>query len=116
MGIFLGKLFRVLIYSAATLVILLALLVGLIRLLLPQLPAYQQEVRDAAAAATGFDIQFVQLSASWPLRGPELVLYEVLIEDPDTGDYTRILPRRAYRLHTIQLSQGRRSIPALHRQ
>jgi uncharacterized protein (TIGR02099 family) len=111
-GIFLGKLFRVLIYSAATLVILLALLVGLIRLLLPQLPAYQQEVRDAAAAATGFDIQFVQLSASWPLRGPELVLYEVLIEDPDTGETLARSDQVSVGIDLLTLLLERRIVPA----
>ena len=64
-----GKLLRALVYTAATVVIALALVVGLIRLLLPQLTEYQQEVRDAAAAATGFSVDFAQLSASWPLRG-----------------------------------------------
>jgi len=82
---FLSRLVRGLIYSAATAVIVLALLVGLVRLLLPQVPEYQEEVLRLAEQATGFDVDFVRLSASWPLRGPELSLYEVRLLDPETG-------------------------------
>jgi uncharacterized protein (TIGR02099 family) len=81
----LPRLIRGLIYTAATAVIVLALLVGLVRLLLPQVPEYQEEVRRVAEQATGFDVDFVRLSASWPLRGPELSLYDVRLLDPQTG-------------------------------
>ena len=81
----LPRLIRGLIYFAATAVIVLALLVGLVRLLLPQVPEYQEEVRRVAEQATGFDVDFVRLSASWPLRGPELSLYDVRLLDPQTG-------------------------------
>jgi len=81
----LPRLVRGLIYFAATTVIVLALLVGLVRLLLPQVPEYQEEVRRVAEQATGFDVDFVRLSASWPLRGPELSLYDVRLLDPETG-------------------------------
>ena len=112
MGRLLGKLLRWLVYSAATLVIALALLVGLIRLLLPQLPAYQQEVRDAAAVATGFDVQFAQLSASWPLRGPELVLYEVRILDPVTGEGLARAREVSVGIDLLKLLLERRIVPA----
>jgi uncharacterized protein (TIGR02099 family) len=81
----LPRLIRGLAYFAASAVIVLALLVGLVRLLLPQVPEYQEEVRRLAEQATGFDVDFVRLSASWPLRGPELSLSDVRLLDPATG-------------------------------
>ena len=79
------KVFRSLAYVLATGVILLALLVGLVRLLLPLAPEYQEEVRRVAAEATGLDVAFDRISASWPLRGPELTLFDVQLSDPETG-------------------------------
>ena len=58
--------------SAAALVIVLAIVVGLARLLLPLAPDYQDEIRRFASEATGFDVRFERLSASWPLQGPEV--------------------------------------------
>lgn len=112
MGGILGKLLRWLVYSAATLVIALALLVGLVRLLLPQLPAYQQEVREAMAAAAGFDVQFAQLSASWPLRGPELVLYDVRILAPETAELIARANEVSVGVDLLTLLLERRVVPA----
>ena len=52
--------------------IVLAVVVGVVRLLLPLAPDYQDEIRRFAIQATGFDVSFGALSASWPLSGPEL--------------------------------------------
>ncbi|MEO8443946.1 MAG: DUF3971 domain-containing protein [Gammaproteobacteria bacterium] len=65
--------------SAAALLILLAVLVGIARLLLPLAPDYQDDIRRFASEATGFDIRFGRLSASWPLRGPEVRFTDVRI-------------------------------------
>ncbi|UCG72635.1 MAG: TIGR02099 family protein [Chromatiales bacterium] len=107
-----GKLLRGLVYTAASVVIALALLVGLIRLLLPQLTQYQQEVRAAAAAATGFEVQFDRLSASWPLRGPELVLYDVRILDPGTADIIARADEVSVGIDVVTLLVDRRVVPA----
>ena len=53
----------------AAAVIVLAVLVGIARLLLPMAPEYQDDIRRFANEATGFDVQFGRLSASWPLHG-----------------------------------------------
>ncbi|MDJ0928458.1 MAG: YhdP family protein [Gammaproteobacteria bacterium] len=76
-----GKLVRVLVYTAATGVILLALFVGALRLLLPLVPTYQQEIRRIATDAIGLEVEFQRISASWPLRGPELQLFDVRLSD-----------------------------------
>ncbi len=65
--------------SLAALVILLAVVVGLARLLLPLAPEYQDQIRRFATDATGFDVQFGGVSASWPLRGPEVRLSAVRV-------------------------------------
>ena len=59
--------------------ILLAVLVGIARLLLPMAPEYQDNIRRFANDATGLDVQFSQLSASWPLHGPEIRFFDVHI-------------------------------------
>jgi uncharacterized protein YhdP len=106
-----GRLIRALVYSAATLVIFLALLIGLVRLMLPLLPQYQQEVRTAAAAATGFDVQFQQLSASWPLRGPELVLYGVQVLDPVTAEPVASAEQVSVGVDLVRLLMERQLVP-----
>jgi uncharacterized protein (TIGR02099 family) len=69
----------------ATVLILLALLVGALRLLLPLAPEYQEDIRRFANKATGFDIRFASLTASWPLAGPEVRFMDVQIAEPQTG-------------------------------
>lgn len=64
---------------AATVLIVLAVLVGLARLLLPLAPAYQEEIRRFVTETTGFDVRFRTLSASWPLRGPEVRFSDVSV-------------------------------------
>ncbi|MEO8223373.1 MAG: DUF3971 domain-containing protein, partial [Gammaproteobacteria bacterium] len=68
----------------AAVLILLAMLVGLARLLLPLVPDYQDEIRRFASEATGFDIRFGRLSASWPLPGPEVRFTDVRIATRNT--------------------------------
>jgi uncharacterized protein (TIGR02099 family) len=69
----------------ATVLILLALLVGVLRLLLPLAPEYQEDIRRFANQATGFDVRFDSLTASWPLAGPEVRFADVRIVEPGTG-------------------------------
>lgn len=74
--------FRWLLYGVATVVIVMALAVGALRLLLPLVPDYQENIRGWASEATGYDIRFGSISASWPLSGPELSLYDVRVTQP----------------------------------
>ncbi len=73
-------------YSVAALVILLAVAVGLLRLMLPELPAYRDEIRARAGAAIGLDVEFDGIDARWRLSGPELIFTDVTLTDPDSGD------------------------------
>jgi uncharacterized protein (TIGR02099 family) len=69
-------------YLTAAAIILLALAVGVLRLLLPLAPEYQQQIRQQVVAATGYQLEFQRISASWPLAGPALSFYDVSLTAP----------------------------------
>ena len=75
-GQWLRKLFKYAAYLGAAVVILLAVAVGLFRLMLPKLPAYQEEIKDWASAAIGMQVEFSGMNARWRLSGPELTFYD----------------------------------------
>jgi len=63
-------------YTLAGLVILLAVMVGLFRLFLPQLTEYQEDLKDWASAAIGVEVEFAGMNARWRFSGPELNFYD----------------------------------------
>ena len=69
----------------ATVLIVLALLVGVARLLLPQIPQYQGDIQRLAERATGFQVDFGQISAGISRYGPELRLQQTRISLPEEG-------------------------------
>ncbi len=73
---FLKSLIKALAYSAAGLVIALAIAVGLFRLFLPRLPEYQDQIKGWASDAIGMQVEFSRMNARWGLRGPELEFYD----------------------------------------
>jgi uncharacterized protein (TIGR02099 family) len=73
---FLQRLFKILAYAAAGVVILLAIAVGLFRLFLPRLPEYQDEIKSWASAAIGMQVDFSGMNARWGLSGPQLEFYD----------------------------------------
>ena len=73
---FLNSLIKFLAYSAAGVVILLAVAVGLFRLFLPTLPEYQEQIKVWASDAIGMQVEFSGMDARWGLRGPELKFYD----------------------------------------
>jgi uncharacterized protein (TIGR02099 family) len=64
---------------AAVLVILLAIAVGAFRLLLPQLPAYEGQIKSWAEQALGLPVDFARLDARWGLQGPELTFFDARV-------------------------------------
>ncbi len=111
------KIFRSLAYILATVVILMALMVGLVRLLLPLVPDYQEEVRLIAAQTTGFDVEFERISASWPLQGPALSLFQVRLLEPDTGQQVLAAEEVSLGLNILRLFSDGLLVPsrlALH--
>ncbi len=82
---FLRKFLKYLAYTSAAVVILLAVAVGLFRLLLPKLPEYQEQIKDWANTAIGMEVEFSGMDARWRLSGPELSFYDARLVTKDGG-------------------------------
>ncbi|MGI9220808.1 MAG: hypothetical protein ACR2QS_07215, partial [Woeseiaceae bacterium] len=72
-------------YTAATIVILLAIAVGLFRMFLPRLPEYQEDIKAWASTAIGMEVQFSGMDARWGLSGPEVEFYDAELFSPESG-------------------------------
>ncbi len=79
----LKRLTKFLAYFAAAIVILLAIAVGLFRLMLPRLPEYQEDIKEWARAAIGMRVEFTSMNARWGLSGPEVNFYNAELMRPD---------------------------------
>ncbi len=79
----LQRLIRFVVYTAAGILIALAIAVGLFRLFLPRLPEYQAEIKGWASAAVGMQVEFTGMDARWGLSGPELRFYNTELTRPD---------------------------------
>ncbi|MCG8370779.1 MAG: hypothetical protein MJA32_09745, partial [Proteobacteria bacterium] len=80
---FLRRLLKVTAYTAASVLILLAIVVGLFRMFLPRLPEYQEEIKRWASNAIGMQVEFSRMNARWGLSGPELDFYDTELIRPD---------------------------------
>ena len=96
---------------AAAGLIVLAVLVGIARLLLPMAPEYQDDIRRFANEATGFDVQFAQLSASWPLHGPEIRFLDVHVRTRDGRQPVLDAAELSVGINLLQLVTERRLLP-----
>ena len=85
----LRRLWKIVAYATAGLVILLAIAVGLFRLFLPRLPEYQEEIKSWASNAIGMQVEFTGMDARWGLSGPELKFYGAELIRP--GMQTRLI-------------------------
>jgi len=83
MNALLQRLFKIAAYTAAGVVILLAIAVGLFRLFLPRLPEYQEDIKGWASTAIGMEVEFSGMDARWGLSGPELEFYGAELIRPD---------------------------------
>jgi len=72
-------------YTAAAVVILLAIALGLFRLFLPRLPEYQEDIKTWASAAIGMEVEFSGMDARWGLSGPEIEFYNAELISTETG-------------------------------
>ncbi len=80
----LGKLWKAFAYFAAGVVILLAIAVGVFRLMLPRLPEYQAEIKGWASTAIGMQVYFSGMTARWRLSGPELTFFDARLHRADS--------------------------------
>jgi len=74
---------RWLMQIAAGVVIMLALLVGIARLLLPEAASFKEEIRAGVEQVTGFKFNFEMISAGLSVYGPELRFTNAAIQWPD---------------------------------
>ena len=89
MKAFLQRLFKFAAYTAAGVVILLAIAVGLFRLFLPRLPEYQEDIKGWASTAIGMEVEFSGMDARWGLSGPELLFRDTALLR--LGSQTRVV-------------------------
>ncbi len=71
--------------GVAAVVILLAVVLGLFRVMLPQVPAYHQQIEGWASRAIGLPVRIDRIDARWGLGGPELYFSGARVLSPDGG-------------------------------
>jgi uncharacterized protein (TIGR02099 family) len=101
---------RWLMQFVAGFVILLALLVGIARLLLPEASEFKEDIRSAVERETGFTVDFDLISAGLSLYGPELRLVGTSIRWPDQSEVVAV-EALAISLDLIELLLNRRLLP-----
>ena len=77
-----GALKRVLRWAlglAGVCVLLIALLLGALRVLLPLVPAFQQEIAHWTSESLGYPVEFARIEPDWGLGGPEFRLRGVRV-------------------------------------
>ena len=104
------KICRWVLQFAAGFVILLALLVGVARLVLPEVSVFTGEIRAAVRAATGFELDFREISAGVSFYGPELRLRGVDLSWPD-GESIILVERLVVSVNVVDSIQQRRVLP-----
>jgi uncharacterized protein (TIGR02099 family) len=89
---FLKMLAKIVAYTAGGLIILLAIAIGLFRLLLPRLPEYQDDIKEWASTAIGLSVEFSGMDARWGFNGPEIEFYDAeLVSDDNYDNLARII-------------------------
>lgn len=71
--------------TAATLIIVLALALGAVRVLLVQVPEYRDQIQAWVNGTTRLDFRFRGLDARWRIYGPELYVTDAQLFVPDGG-------------------------------
>ena len=75
----LRKLARITLYTLLSGVLLVVLAIGGFKLLVRQLPDYQDEIQAWVTAELGLELDYTQLDAAWGWRGPELAFRDVRV-------------------------------------
>ena len=88
----LRKLARITLYTLLSGVLLVVLAIGGFKVLVRQLPDYQDEIQVWVTAELGFELDYTQLDAAWGWRGPELAFRDVRVRA--VGDTAPFLTAR----------------------
>ncbi len=67
-------------------IILLALALGVFRLMLPLVPEYREQIQAAASGFIGRPVTLGTIDARWRLRGPELLFKQVKVLSEDRAE------------------------------
>ena len=59
--------------------LVVALLLGVLRVLMPLVPRFQQEIAEWTSDALGYPVEFARIEPSWGLTGPEFRLRGVQV-------------------------------------
>jgi uncharacterized protein (TIGR02099 family) len=102
------QLARWLVTAAAVCVILVALLVGGFRLLVAQLPGYQEQLEAWVAETAGVELKFARLDAHWGLRGPELTFHGARVGGPGQSEPFLSAAQARVRVDALALLTERR--------
>ena len=89
----LRKLARITLYTLLSGVLLVVLAIGGFKVLVRQLPDYQDEIQVWVTAELGFELDYTQLDAAWGWRGPELAFRDVRVRA--VGDTAPFLTARS---------------------
>jgi uncharacterized protein (TIGR02099 family) len=101
------RLWRLLAGTIALVVVLAALLVGLLRLALVQVPEYRDQIQAWAGEALGSPVEVASMDARLGLRGPELSFTGARILAPD-GERTLVVASGgSIQLDALSLLRGR---------
>ena len=100
------KLWRALAATLAVLVILAAVLLGVLRLLLVQVPEYRAEVESRAAALLGFPVEIGAMDARLGLGGPEFRFERIRVLARDGARTLFLAERGAIQFEPWSLLRG----------
>ncbi len=82
----LGELARRVLAVAAAMVIVLALAIGGFRLLIAQLPGYQEQMQAWVTETLGLEVDFERVDIRLGMRGPELTFHDASVGGAGQGD------------------------------
>ena len=75
----------ILLTTCATIIVIVALAISGLRLALPQLHRFQDQLVSKIESVTGVPIELDQISGSWKTFGPTLELKNLSVTLPDTS-------------------------------
>lgn len=108
---------------AGVCLLIIALLLGVLRLLLPLTPAFQEEIAQWTSESLGYPVEFARIEPSWGLTGPEFRLRGVRVLSERGGgpllladeilvglNLWRLLPGRGLTLDRMSIAGARLSL------
>ena len=122
----LKKALRRLIGAVCVVLLIVALMLGVLRVLLPLAPAFQDEIAEWTSNSLGYPVEFARIEPSWGFTGPEFRLRGVRVMSERGGgpllladeivvgvNLWTLLPGRGLNLNRISIEGARLSLRRL---